>query len=89
MKLKEYVEEEGRLTLRDKAGTRLSTVCTVGFYPYRVAQVHSRVATIREVNTQYDGKSDWDNHRVYVTREGHFVQVDDWTVQWALEITRR
>ena len=75
-----YVEEAGRLTVRDQAGNRIAEFETEGFYPYRKARLDGgSLALFKGVRFSYKGVSGGDNHRVYKTRNG-FISCSDHSV---------
>lgn len=75
-----FVEENGRLTVRDQSGNRIAEFYTVGFYPYRKARLQNRLALLTNVEFSYKGESGGDNHRVYEIQQGGFISCGDQSV---------
>ena len=67
-----FVEEAGRLIVRDRAGNRLARFETVGFYT-RKARIEEYLALFTGVRFFYEGESGDGDHRVYKTRSGGFI----------------
>jgi len=92
-----FVEEEGRLIIRDLAGNRLSTFKTTGFFPYRTAQIvySTKLFGMDNVRVDYTGQED--NHRVYaivdITTLGRgqklYVAVSDGGMIFGTEVYER
>ena len=67
-----FVEEAGRLIVRDRAGNRLARFETVGFYTR--TGLEGKLALFTGVRFFYEGESSGDgDHRVYKTRSGGFI----------------
>ena len=60
-----FVAEKGEILVTDRAGSRLSRLVTVGFYPCMTALTSDHIVNLDRVKFEYRGKSGPDNHRVY------------------------